>query len=183
MTTSEAKQRLIEFERHFDYDASYAHEMLTLIPETQGALEALQVLGSIRQGVSTEAWFAARLLASAREDCGPCTQLVTTMALREGVDPELLAAVLAGRWDALPDDVALVVRYVDAVLSRHPDADELRAPVEERFGRSGVISLALGVVASRSYPTLKYLMGLGHQCSRVQVGDQLVAVETGRGRL
>ena len=43
-----------------------------------------------RAGLSPPALFAAKIAATLAEDCGPCTQLVVTMAEREGVSPTML---------------------------------------------------------------------------------------------
>jgi hypothetical protein len=83
------------------------------------------------------------------EDCGPCTQLVVTMAEREGVSPHTLRAILAGDRAALPPDT-LGFRFARAVLERDvAEADRLRSEVVSRWGRKALVTLALTIAASR----------------------------------
>jgi len=74
-------------------------------------------LAEHREDVPREAWFAAKIAAAMAEDCGPCTQLVVTMAEREGVSPPTLRAILAGEQGALPPDAALGFRLLGLSLS------------------------------------------------------------------
>jgi hypothetical protein len=39
------------------------------------------------------------------EDCGPCTQLVIDMAQRKGVNPDILRAIVARDFTAMPFEV------------------------------------------------------------------------------
>ena len=124
-----------------------------------------------------DAWFAAGLTASRSEDCGPCTQLGTSMAERRGVRPEILRAVLKDDVAAMPDDVALAWRFTKATLAHDPAADDYRAAILERWGRRALVSLAFAITASRIYPTVKYAMGHGKACTRVVVGGAPVTID------
>jgi hypothetical protein len=48
------------------------------------------------------------------------------------------------------------------------------------FGRRGLVSIALGITASRLYPTLKYALGYGKECRRVMVNGVPVVPRTKR---
>ena len=106
------------------------------------------------------------------EDCGPCTQLGIDMAERGGVDPAVLRAIVARDFAAMPDEVALVVRFTEATLRHAPEADELREEVVRRFGKRGLVSLAFAMLAGRMYPTVKYALGHGHACMRLTIGGE-----------
>jgi len=103
------------------------------------------------------------------EDCGPCTQLGVQMAEKSGVDPNVLRAILAEDAAAMPDDVALAWRFTRATIDHDPTADEYRAEIARRWGPRAVISLAYAILASRTYPTVKYAMGHGKTCQRIVV--------------
>jgi hypothetical protein len=45
----------------------------------------------------------------------------------------------------------------------------LRAEVMRRWGRRGLVSLALTMAASRVFPDVKYVLGHGHACTLVRV--------------
>jgi hypothetical protein len=106
------------------------------------------------------------------EDCGPCTQLVIDMAQRKGVHPNILRAIVARDFAAVPFEVALAARFAEASLRHAPEADDLREEVVRRFGKRGLVSLAFAMTASRLYPTLKYALGHGRACTRVTVGGE-----------
>jgi hypothetical protein len=167
-------RRLAAFERDYSYDMGYARELLDADP---GALfKFMKVMGiaQYRKGVPVDAWYAAKLVGTIAEDCGPCTQLVVTMAEREGVSTETLRALVSGEIDAMSDDVALAYRFSKAVLAHDVEADALRAQAEARWGKKGVISLAFAITAARLFPTLKYALGHGRACVRVTVGGTAV---------
>jgi alkylhydroperoxidase family enzyme len=134
-------------------------------------------LGNYRRDVPVEAWVAAAITAVRSEDCGPCTQLGTAMAERQGVRPEILRAILKDDIGAMPDDVALAWRFTKAVLAHDPAADDYRAVILERWGPRAVVSLAFAITTARIYPTVKYAMGHGKACTRVVVGGAPVVIE------
>ena len=88
-----------------------------------------------------------KIILIVAEDCGPCTQLGVDMAQREGVDPAVLQAVVARDYAAMPDDVALAVRFTGATLHHAPEADDLREGILRRWGERGLISLVFAILA------------------------------------
>ena len=91
---------------------------------------------------------------------------------RKGVDPDILRAIVARDFTAMPFEVALAARFAEASLRHAPEADDLREEVVRRFGKRGLVSLAFAMTASRLYPTLKYALGHGRACTRVTVGGE-----------
>jgi hypothetical protein len=165
-------RRLEAFERAFRYDASYLHEILEVSRRAFVRVARLQGMAAHREGIPAAPWYAAKLVATLHEDCGPCTQLVADMALRAGVAPALVSAVVGGREEAMDAEVRLAHRFARAVLARDPAADDLREEVIQRWGRPGLVSLALGITVSRMYPTLKYALGHGRACSAVRIAGE-----------
>src|SRR4029077_20400802 len=96
--------RLAKFERDFDYDLGYARDIYDASPHAFFRFSRISAMAAHREGVSREAWFAAKLTATLTEDCGPCTQLVVTMAEREGASPAELRAIVAGDERAMSPD-------------------------------------------------------------------------------
>lgn len=170
------RRRLAAFEKRFGYDAGYAHELLN---EDLGAFLAfakIQAMGNYHKNVPTAGWYAAKLVGTLTEDCGPCTQLNVTMALAAGVDGKQLAAVLARDEAAMSDDVALAVRFARTALAHDPEADVHRDEVVRRWGKPGLYSLTFAVTVGRVYPTVKYALGYGKACQRIVVDDKPVPV-------
>lgn len=164
------KRQIRAFERTFDYDASYARDILDASPQALFLFSWLSKIVGYRKDVPADAWFAANITAALAEDCGPCTQLAVTMAERSGVSPEAIRAVLSADEKAMPPEVALGFRFARAVLARDIDeSDRLRAEILKRWGPRGLVSLAFTISASRVYPSVKYALGRGRACTQVRV--------------
>jgi hypothetical protein len=163
------ERRLAAFERQYGYDLGYARDVLRADLRAFLALGKLQGVSTYRRGAPADACYAAKLVGTLVEDCGPCTQLMVAFAARDGVPAATVRAVLAGDDAALPDDALLGVRFARAALAHDAAADELRAEVERRWGPRGVVSLAFGLTAARMFPTLKYALGHGRACTRITV--------------
>jgi hypothetical protein len=170
------RRQIAAFERSYGYDSSYARHILEV--DTGAFLKFVKVMGIVRyrKSVPAAVWYAAKLAATFAEDCGPCAQLVVTMAERDGVAPAVLEAMVVGDEHAMPEDAVLGMRFAKAVMSRDPVADDLRAEIVKRWGERGLVSLAFAVTAARIFPTIKYALGHGQACRRVTVGGTAVSV-------
>jgi len=175
MLTWFIKKRLAAFEKQFGYDASYMHELADIDLRAFLKYARAASIGHYRRDVPREAHLAATLVGVIAEDCGPCTQLGVTMALADGVDPRTIAAIIRGDESAMSDAAHLGYRFARATLAHDPGADELRDEIVRRWGKRALVSLALGITASRMYPTLKYALGHGKSCQRVVVAGEPVA--------
>jgi len=160
------------FERTWNYDAAYMHDVLDADPKALLAFSKVAGVSRYRKDVPRAAYFAAAITGTMAEDCGPCTQLTIDMAERAGVAPSVLRAVVARDFTALPADAALGARFADATLRRAAEADDLRDEVVRRWGKRALVSLAFAVTGARIFPTLKYALGHGRACTRVTVGGE-----------
>ncbi len=178
------KNRLNAFERRFGYDATYARELLATDTRAFLCFARISGLSSYRRDVPADVYYAARLTATIAEDCGPCTQLTVALALGDGVDPRTIATVVGGTEEEndaqLAEPARLGVRFARAVLAHDPAADELREAIARRWGPRAVVSLAFAITASRLFPTLKYALGHGQACQRVEVAGEVVVPRRGR---
>ena len=165
------RRQLDAFEKDYGYDAAYMREMLDTSFTGLRRYAAVSKMVAHREDVPLDTWYAAKIVAILAEDCGPCTQLTVTMADREGVPQAVLRAILAGDEAGMGEQALLGVRYARAVLAHDPQADTLREEIVRRWGPRAVVSLALGIAASRVFPTVKYALGHGKACSRVRVGN------------
>jgi hypothetical protein len=169
-----------KFERDWNYDAAYMHDIIDASPRAAWLFSRVTALGQFRRDIPVDAWCAAGLTAVRHEDCGPCTQLGVTMAERAGVSPAVLRAVLTDDPAAMPPDVALVWRFTRATLAHDAAADEYRDAIVNRWGKRALVSVAFAITAARLYPTVKYALGHGKACMRVVVGGAPVAFDHGR---
>lgn len=166
-----------KFERDWNYDASYMHDLIDASPRAGWLFSRAVAIGRFRRDVPLDAWCAAGITAVRHEDCGPCTQLGVTMAERAGVSPAVLRAILSDDPDAMPSDVALVWKFTRATLAHDAEADTYRDAIVARWGRRALVSLALAITASRMYPTVKYALGHGKACTRIVVGGTPVTFD------
>ena len=160
------------FEKTWSYDASYLRRMLAASPSSM--LKFSFVSGMVqRRDAPMAALAAAGIAGTLAEDCGPCLQLTVDMAARNGVDPDVLRAILAGNVAAMGADAGAAWRFASAVLEKRLDAaDAARDEILDRWGEKGLVALSLTLTAARMYPTVKYAMGYGRACSRVMVAGE-----------
>lgn len=169
------RRKLAAFERAHGYDASYLHEVLKTDLGAFLKFTKATELGSYRKNVPQDVYFAAKLTSSLDADCGPCTQLGVGFALQAGVAPATVAAVIAGDLSALSADARLGVLFARAVLHHTADVDEHRLAIASRWGDAGVLSVTFAIMSSQLYPTLKYALGHGKACTRVDVAGVSIA--------
>ena len=170
------RRMIARFERQFEYDASYARDVIDHAPV---ALLWLFLAGRIvrrPKELPVEAWASAMLAGGMEADCGPCTQLAVRFAQQMGVADDVIRAVVAGDEDAMSDDVRLVTRYTRASLRHDVDAEGFRQEVLRRWGTRALVRLAYLITVSGLFPTIKYALGHGQACARVRVGDAMIAV-------
>lgn len=170
------RRRIAGFEREYGYDMSYARQILEVSPWALLAFGRIEALARYRRGLPKEAYYAAKLVTAKTEDCGPCTQLVVTMAERAGVAPAVLRALLARDEGAMGEEARLGFRFAELTLAHDPEANTLREEIVKRWGRHALVSLAFAIAASRVFPTVKYALGHGKACTRVAVGGAPVPV-------
>jgi len=171
------------FEARFDYDASYMRELLSASPVA--FLKFTAITGIVpRREAPAAALAAAGIVATLREDCGPCTQIGVDIAQRTGVPGETLCAILAGDEAAMGEAAALAFRFAHASLDRDLErADPLRDEIVRRWGQKALVAIALTMMTGRMYPTLKYALGHGKTCSKVVVGGEAAPFEARPMRL
>ena len=162
-------------EKRYGYDAGYLHELIDIDPAAFFAFSGMQRLSGYRKA-PPEALTAAKLVATLTEDCGPCTQIVVSMAEEEGVSSAVIKGVLTGDEAAMGPDAALAWKFARASLARDMEAaDPLRDEIVRRWGKKALAAIALGISYSRVFPSLKYALGHGKACSKIQVRGEAVA--------
>lgn len=174
------KRRLDAFEKAYGYDVTYMRELLDTDARALIRWSRITGISQYRRDVPKDVYWAVKLTSIIAEDCGPCSQLVVGMALGDGVDPRLVANVAEGNDALLSEDVRLGIAYARAVLAREPAADELRETIEKRWGPRAVVSLAFSITAARLFPTLKYALGHGKACQRLEVAGETIIPRRGR---
>jgi hypothetical protein len=172
-----AKKQLEAFSRKWNYDTSYMQEILDEAGlEALMPMQGLQKLGKYRGGVPLTAYYGATITAAKHADCGPCLQLGVSMAEAQGLDKDVIRALLRNDLQALPKEALLGVELAQATIARDTTGDDARNEILRRWGRGGLAAMAYGIVAAQAYPTFKYAIGHGHACVRVRVGNETVTL-------
>jgi hypothetical protein len=170
------RRRVEAFGRTWGYDVGYMREILDASLTAARDFAAVTRFAHYREDLPAAAAVAASLVALMAEDCGPCAQLVVRMAEAEGVDPAVLRAIISRDPARMGEEAALGFRFAEASLRRDPEVDTLREEVVRRWGPRALVSLAFAIAGSRVFPTVKYAMGHGQACTRVEVGDAVLPV-------
>ncbi len=162
-------------EAHYGYDATYMHEMLDTSTAGFRRFMKMQMAGGGWRGdAPRDPWCAAGIAAALVEDCGPCVQIATDMAIEAGMKAEVIGALL--RRAPTDSDAQLGFDYGRALLNGSADLDELRETVATRWGKTALLALSLRAMTARNYPVLKRALGHAKTCQRVRVGKDEVAV-------
>ncbi len=156
-----AHERIVTFEKRYDYDASYLRAILDASPEAFEAFEGFSAMGSFRKNLSPEAYFVAAIAATQTEDCGSCTRLRVRMAREAGVPEKIIAGALGG---SLPAGLEQLRRFATGVATNQP-TDGLLQSVRAHFGEDGLVEISLCIASARVYPSLKRALGFaGNSC-------------------
>lgn len=166
---------LLAMQNRYDYDVRYMQDILKADLRAFLKFMRFQSMSSHSGNLPAGPLFAARIRAIIWDDCGPCTQLVVNMALEAKVSPDIVRAIIDRDLNNLPEDIALVVRFTELVLAHNPELDDLREKILDLWGKKGLITIAYSISSYRVYPALKYTLGYGKACSRINVNDLSMA--------
>lgn len=166
-----------KFARHYDYDASYMHEIVDVSLKAGLALNHLPKLSQFTgPRAARDVWAGAVLASTLDGDCGPCAQLVVDMALEAGVDGEALQACAMGQGRQ-GSDMALGFDFAKACIEGDLKADGLREEIARRYGMEAVIAASYAAATGRAYPVIKRGLGHGQACSLLSFGDSPVVMK------
>ena len=122
-----------------------------------------------RRVLPVEPHFVAAIVATRDEDCGTCLQVEVNLAKKAGLSPDHLRAVLDRQPDVLPDELADVYRFAEAVVQATYSEDNLRERIRTRYGDAGLVELALAIASARVFPVTKRALGYAKSCAEVQI--------------
>lgn len=162
-------------EARYDYDATYLHELTEISAPAMRRYMKAQMAPRWRGPVPWAIWHCASIAGALVEDCGPCVQIASDMALEAGTAPETIKALLSGK--PAPADAQLAFDYARALLLASDTLDGLRDTVEQRWGKDAIVALAFAPMYARNFPVLKRALGHAKSCQRVRIGADEVAVD------
>lgn len=162
------------FERKYDYDATYLHELADISPREFYRFAKVQTTLQSKRHAPRDALQAAAIGGALVEDCGPCVQIASDRAVEAGMSGETIKALLSGQ--PANADAQLGFDYARALLNASENLDALREEVEARWGKRGLVAVSFMAMAARNFPVIKRALGHAKACQRVRVGGAEVAV-------
>jgi alkylhydroperoxidase family enzyme len=162
-------KRLDKEERALGESVEYVRHILRTSLPAFFKFALFTPLSQHRRKLAAAPYRVACLVATRDEDCGTCVQIEVNLALKEGVPPEVIHAVLNDRPDELAPELAEVYRFAKSVVEATGGEDELREKIRERYGEDGLVELAFGIASSRVFPVTKRALGYAKSCALVDV--------------
>jgi hypothetical protein len=167
------------FARRYDYDVSYMGEYAQASPG--GFLRYLLAapFSQYRKRAPKHVYFAAKIVATRRSDCGPCLRLVYNMAKEAGIDEAVIRSALQDDVTGLDDsaqaeEVDLAIRYANAVLDHDlATVSEVGEEILNRWDRPTLNETAGAIAFGQFFPTFK--RGLLHAQACEPVVAELMA--------
>ncbi|HSZ74124.1 MAG TPA: hypothetical protein VK779_04835 [Rhizomicrobium sp.] len=162
-------------ETKYGYDASYLHELIDMSLRGFIRFAIIQTAGGTwHADAPANAWFAAGIAGALVEDCGPCVQIASDIAMEEGMNGEIIKHLLSGTpTDA---DAQLGFDYGRALMHHSENLDELREMIGKKWGKRALMALTLRTMTARNFPVIKRAMGHAKTCQRVRIGNTDIAV-------
>ena len=154
------------FGAHYDYDTSYLEELLDASPTAFQAFEAAMPMARVRKAAPVDLIMIAKLAAMKAQDCGPCTLLSVKMAREAGLDEKRIRATLKG-GEGLEREDRELHDYAVAVALNHEMPPDLLPRLRERLGAEVLAEIAVNIVATKLYPTLKRALGHSQSCALI----------------
>ena len=163
------------FEKRYGYDATYMHEMADISTSGFNRFAIVQMAGGQWQAdAPRDPYHAAGIAAVLVEDCGPCVQIATDIAVEAGMPPATIAALLAG--GPADPDAQLGFDYGRALLHGSENLDDLRETIERKWGKKALLAISMHAMTGRNFPVIKRALGHAKACQRVRVGKDDVIV-------
>ncbi|GAA4423362.1 hypothetical protein [Bremerella cremea] len=163
MDLQQAEANLKQFSAHYDYDTGYIIQLMHDSPGAYETFAAAQAMPNYSQALPLDAFFVAKITVMKTEDCGPCANLSLKMGVEKGLDRQFLKDIVQNPA-ALPQPLKDVHDHVVAVIRNDDqDADRMER-IRQHYGVEAFAELAVVIVGSRIYPTLKRAMGMDAYC-------------------
>lgn len=155
-------------ERELGVPGGFAFFLRDVAPNRLVRFAFIRWVEGRRQIVSRGAYHAAGLASAMAEDCGSCVQIHVNLALKDGIAPELVQALVDRRLEQVAPEMAEAFRFGEAVSGGAPST-AYRDAIRGRWGDSGLAELAFAVAVARFYPGLKRGLGFAESCEKVAI--------------
>ncbi|MGD9719969.1 MAG: hypothetical protein AB7O59_02000 [Pirellulales bacterium] len=163
------ENRISAAERRLGVPAEYMRHILHVSLRAFLKFTKIMPLAEYHRVLPADAFHVARLAATREEDCGSCLQIEINLAKRDKVKPQIIRACVNGKLEDIPEQLADVYRFAEAVVRRTGDDEMYRERIRELYGDEGLVELAMAIAVCRVFPTTKRALGYAQSCSAVHV--------------
>ena len=167
MITRILKRQVAGFGDRYGYDVGYLRDLVDADPT--GAVKTLLIGPFTRHrfGLPAAPYFAAKIIATRRADCGACLKLAIDMAVEAGVPLPDIRRLLVDSAGEAPPEMLLAARYARAVAEHDPALPGIIEECTRRWGKRGLAGLAAAVTGGQFFPLLKRGLGQSSACTPV----------------
>jgi hypothetical protein len=165
-TLAASRAALQGFGKHYDYDVTYLEELMDASPGAFRVFEAAMGMGRFQKVAPQELLMIAKIAAMRVQDCGPCTLLGVKMAREMGFSENIIRGALHG-GTGLNAEQRDIHDYARGVAANEELDPELLPRLQARWGREVVAEIAVNIVSTRLYPTLKRALGHAQSCALI----------------
>ena len=160
------------FEKQYDYDASYMHQIIDKSKGGGWRLGLLPILSLYRgPKAAKDVWAGAALASTLDADCGSCAQLIVDQAIEIGVAPKELEQCAKGHAET-PSDCGLGYLFAQSAIAGGANTAELRAEIVRRYGEEAAVAASFAAACGRIYPVLKRATGDVAACAILRFGPE-----------
>jgi len=168
MSTAETLKQLEEFDSHYNYDSTYARELLNYSPDGFAKFTNFLPLSSHQEKLTAEEFWVAKLAGMQVQDCGDCLQLNVKMALEAGVSKEIIQDILKG-GNNLADNLKDTYRFAKYLANNELVDIELVERISNRYDKGALLELGICVSTAAVFPTIKRALGYTRSCKIVTI--------------
>jgi alkylhydroperoxidase family enzyme len=161
--------RLAAAEKELGAPVDYMQHILQVSLRAFLTFVKIMPLARYRRALPPGPYHVARIVATRDEDCGTCVQIEVNLAKKAGVPADVLRAVLDGRPEHLPEELADVYFFAEAVVKATWQESQWRDRIRQRYGEEALIELAMAIAVCRVFPVTKRALGYAISCERVEV--------------
>ncbi len=165
------------FERKYNYDAAYLHELADISPRDFYGFAKVQMTLQSKHHAPNDALQAAAIGGALVEDCGPCVQIASDRAVEAGMSRRDHQSRFfpVSQPDPMRNSVSIMrARCWTAARTCGRTAPET---IEARWSKRGLIALTFMAMAARNFPVIKRALGHARTCQSVRVGNADIVVE------
>jgi alkylhydroperoxidase family enzyme len=163
------ESRISSAERRLGVPAEYMRHILNVSLRAFLKFAKIMPVSEYRRVLPREPYHVARIAATREEDCGSCLQIEINLAKRDKVKPAIIRCCVNDKPDDMPEQLADVYRFAEAVVRHTGDEEMYRERIREAFGEEGLVELAIAIAVCRVFPTTKRALGFAQSCSEVSL--------------